>query len=355
MRDAQSMDSRKHQKRSKWLSKVFGKEGTSQRGQTSKLAAVGPSSTQAFPHGTTRQVTEATATSEPPPPPYTVSHKNTTQSAAIVQTTETADISQSLKLKDGAHSSLPEGEAEDPQASDVKVASLSDIKDTEQPKPGRMTGLQTPAKKKEELKAPTVAILSAPAVDTRKTAKGSSRTQKAEFKDEEAVPRILDPKVSMCSAGFWEKAYTQMSDNEKHKELFIKYEAILDENFPSKADNASFPQKMEANVQKQISVMKQKQWVLQWDKKSIVIRDQAERIVKFVQTFSALGDAIAQIDPIQLVYCPLDFYESKGRALATCLESLAPWLLNHQSRIYTNKWAVLGSLGPEFVRFLRSF
>lgn len=298
------MESQKHRKRSKWLSKVFGKEETSQPGQASKLAAVGPSSSQAFPHGTTRQVKEATATPEPPPPPYTKSHENTTQSATIVQTTKTADLSQSLKLKDGAHSSLPEGKAEDPQAEDMKDASLSDIKDSEQPKPGHMTGLQAPAKKKEDVKAPTVAILSAPAVDTRKTAKGSSRTQKAEFKDEEDVPRILDPKVSMYSAGLWEKTYTQMSNNEKHKELFIKYEAILDENSPSNAKNESFPQKMEANVQKQISIMKQKQWALQWDKKSIVIRDQAERIVKFVQTFSALGDAIAQIDPIQLVYYP---------------------------------------------------
>ncbi|KAN0120216.1 hypothetical protein V8E51_002424 [Hyaloscypha variabilis] len=294
------MDSQKHRKRLKWLSKVFGKEETSQPGQTSKPAAVGPSSSQAFPHGTTHLVMEAAATSEPPPPPYTKSHENTTQSAATVQTTETAELSQSLKLKDGVHSGLPEGKAENPQASDVKDASLSDIKDTEQPKPGPMTGFQVPGKKKEDLKAPTVAILSAPAVDTRKSAKGSSRTRKAEFKDEEVMPRILDPKESMYSAGLWEKTYTQMSDNEKYKELFIQYKAILDENSPSKAKKASFPQKMEANVQKQISVMKQKQWVLQWDKKSIVIRDQAERIVKFVQTFSALGDTIAQIDPIHV-------------------------------------------------------
>ena len=307
------MDSQKHQKRSKWLSKVFGKEVTSQPGQTSKLAAVGPSSSQAFPHGTTRQVKEATATSEPPPPPYTKSHENTTQSATIVQTTKTADLSQSLKLKDGAYSGLPEGKAEDPQASDVKDASLPDIKDTEQPKPGRMTGLQAPAKKKEDL--------SALAVDTRKTAKGSSRTQKAEFKDNEAVPLILDPKVSMYNAGLWEKTYTQVSNNEKHKELFIKYEALLDENSPSKAKNASFPQKMEENVQKQISVMKQKQWVLQWDNKSIVIRDQAERIVKFVQTFSALGNAIAQIDPIQLVYYPLGFANPRAELLQHVLRA----------------------------------
>jgi len=58
---------------------------------------------------------------------------------------------------------------------------------------------------------------------------------------------------------------------------------------------------MKANVQNAINIMKQMQWVLQWDKKSIVIRNQAKKIMKFVRTFSALGDAIAQIDPIQLI------------------------------------------------------
>ncbi|KFY54785.1 hypothetical protein V497_07443 [Pseudogymnoascus sp. VKM F-4516 (FW-969)] len=299
-----TMDSQKLRKRSKWLSRAFGKKETSEPAQTSKLATVGPSSgsSQALPHGTTRPVkvtATATATSEPPPPPYTESHENTAQSATVVQTTENVDLPQSLNPKDGDHSGLLEGKAEDPRSSDVKVATHSDIEDSNQPNPRQISRPQTPAKGKGVLNAPTIAALSAPAIDTR-TAKGSSRTKKPEFKDEEAVPRILDPKVSMKSAGFWEKTYIQMSSNKEHEELFVKYEAILDENSPSKADNATFPQKMEANVQKQISVMKQRQWVLQWDKKSIVIRDQAERIVKFVRTFSALGNAIANIDPIHV-------------------------------------------------------
>jgi hypothetical protein len=292
----------------------------------------------------------ATATSEPPPPPYTESLEYTTQRATVVRTTENADLPQNLHPKDGDHSGLLEGKAEDPRGSDVKVTTHSDIENSNQPSPRQTSRPQTPAKGKGVLNAPTVAALSAPAIDTR-TAKGSSRTKKPEFKDEEAVPRILDPKVSMHSAGLWEKTYIKMSGDEEHKELFIKYEAILDENSPDKADNASFPQQMKANVQKQISVMKQKQWVLQWDKKSIVIRDQAERIVKFVQTFSALGDAIANIDPIQLVYYSLDLYEF----LDTRLERWALWLVNYQLRIYTNMWIVLGSLGLEFVWYLLSF
>jgi hypothetical protein len=46
--------------------------------------------------------------------------------------------------------------------------------------------------------------------------------------------------------------------------------------------------------------MKQKQWVLQWDQKSIVVRDQVERIVNPVQTFSKLGTTIAQFDPVHV-------------------------------------------------------
>lgn len=112
-------------------------------------------------------------------------------------------------------------------------------------------------------------------------------------------PRLLDPTISMRSADLWEKAYFQLSTDEKHKDLFVKYEAILEENFPpSNSEIVSFPKNMEAMVQFQINKMKQKQWVLQWDQKSIVVRDQAERIVKFVQTFSSLGSAVASIDPI---------------------------------------------------------
>ncbi|KAE9375949.1 hypothetical protein N431DRAFT_404041 [Stipitochalara longipes BDJ] len=109
---------------------------------------------------------------------------------------------------------------------------------------------------------------------------------------------LLDPNVSMYNASLWEKGYTQLSESEKYKELFIRYEAIIEEATPHKTWDGSFPKKMEASVQEQINVMKQKQWVLQWDKKDIVIRDQAKRIVKFVQTFTNLGTAIAAIDPV---------------------------------------------------------
>jgi hypothetical protein len=104
----------------------------------------------------------------------------------------------------------------------------------------------------------------------------------------------------MQSADLWEKAYTQLSQNPKHKDLLVKYEAILEESSPPQVSSDSFPRKMETSVQRQVDVMKKKQWTLQWNQKPIVIREQAERIVKFIQTFSSLGTAIAQIDPVHI-------------------------------------------------------
>ncbi|EPE36478.1 hypothetical protein GLAREA_05816 [Glarea lozoyensis ATCC 20868] len=142
--------------------------------------------------------------SEPPPPPYTQSQENTTRWATTVQTTTSVDISQRLKPTDAVRSVPVEGKPENAQASDVQDASFSDIQDNEQPTSARLTDPQASAAKREDPKTPTVTILSALA-DTRKTAKVSPRTQREEFKDEEAVPGILDPKISMSSAGLWEK------------------------------------------------------------------------------------------------------------------------------------------------------
>ncbi|KAH6670609.1 hypothetical protein B0J14DRAFT_99850 [Halenospora varia] len=141
-------------------------------------------------------------------------------------------------------------------------------------------------------------VLAAPKVPFSVTAKSTSPYQKEEYK--EKIPSLLDPTNTMRSAGLWEKAYAQLSKDDKHKELLIKYEAILDEKTPETLPTSSFPKKMEESVKQQIDTMKQKQWVLQWNQRPLVIRDQAERVVKFVQTFSALGTAVAQIDPIHV-------------------------------------------------------
>jgi hypothetical protein len=138
-------------------------------------------------------------------------------------------------------------------------------------------------------------VLVAPA---KNVAKSTSPYQKAE--KEVKLSRLLDPEACMSSAKLWEKAYTQLSENEKHSEVFKKYAAILEESSPALGRSPSFPQKMQAVVRRQIEFMKQKQWVLQWDQKSIVVRDQVERIVNLVQTFSKLGTTIAQFDPVHV-------------------------------------------------------
>lgn len=104
----------------------------------------------------------------------------------------------------------------------------------------------------------------------------------------------------MKNDGLWEKAYTQLSENDKHKVLLEEYEAVLEDSASNRPAGTSFPTRMNAFVEEKLNIMKQKQWVLQWDQKSFVIRDQAERIVKFVQTFSSIGTAIAQIDPVHV-------------------------------------------------------
>jgi hypothetical protein len=283
------MENQKPRRRSKWLSKVFGKEEAAQTVQN-QASVHGQTSSQALSDGTTRKQ-PATLSEQPPPPPYSKVSDTPTQTTVSSHAAEDGESSTVHYAKDKISSDPSPPPSEAPKINPQK----EDNGKSKEP-----TGLQAPPKKQEDAIAAGFGVLNAPAVDTRKTAKGTSRTKQAEFKDEEKVPMLLDPKVSMYNAGLWEKAYSQLSENEKYKDLFIKYEVIIEEATPNKAWDASFPKKMEASVEGQIKVMKQKQWVLQWDKKEIVIRDQAQRIVKFVQTFSDLGSAIAAIDPIHV-------------------------------------------------------
>jgi hypothetical protein len=88
----------------------------------------------------------------------------------------------------------------------------------------------------------------------------------------------------------------------------MKYEAVLEESSPAPTSGVSFPKKMEASVQRQVDVMKRKQWTLQWDQKSIVIREQTERIVKFIQTFShkAALDGLEDVSSLVAKYIAIE-------------------------------------------------
>jgi hypothetical protein len=259
------METQKPRRRDKWFSKVLGREASPQ---------VSPNKTTALQNeepqggdGSSRKVT----TNHPP----ARSNSANVDAQAALPFCEPSIAASSSKLEANPNEEV------------------ADIKES-------VGSSSVPAKTPSgSMKAPKpygADDLSAPVLMTSKTAKSNSPYRKEEAV---ALPRLLDPTASMQSADLWEKAYTQLSQDPKHKDLLIKYEAILEESSPS-ATSESFPEKMEASVQKQIDVMKKKQWTLQWDQKPIVIREQAERIVKFIQTFSRLGTAIAQIDPVHI-------------------------------------------------------
>ena len=145
-------------------------------------------------------------------------------------------------------------------------------------------------------KASNAGTLTAPLTARNDDGKGKSPNFKDS--DQKKIPLLLNTDASIKNAGLWEKAYIQSSEDGKTKALFEQYEAVLEDSSLESFRGATFPRQMAALVQSRIEIMKKKQWMLQWDQKSIVVRDQAARIVKFVQTFQSLGNAIAQIDPV---------------------------------------------------------
>jgi hypothetical protein len=104
----------------------------------------------------------------------------------------------------------------------------------------------------------------------------------------------------MENLDLWKKAYHQLSRDEKTKALVEKYEVVLEDSHLDNEAGETFEKQMVKVLEQKIAIMKKKQWIIQWDQKSIVVREQAERIVKFIQVFSGIGDAIAQIDPIHV-------------------------------------------------------
>jgi hypothetical protein len=170
------------------------------------------------------------------------------------------------------------------------------------PTPGEPVANPDPVNFQNPLQPQKVSSVSVSRVLTAPSAKNFAKSTSPYQQTENQVKLspLLDPATCMSSAKLWEKAYTQLSENEKHSEVFKRYAAILEESSPVLGRSPSFPQKMQAVVRRQIEFMKQKQWVLQWDQKSIVVRDQVERIVNLVQTFSKLGTTIAQFDPVHV-------------------------------------------------------
>jgi hypothetical protein len=260
------MESQKSRRKSKWLSKVFHREDSTGSQTSTSTIESRPAPSQASQTG-------LHTSSESLPPSNDTIDKNSEDTLYLKEESLTL---QDRKLPEEHRVNVPDQKIENGHVHRPILEALADT----------VTPLNTPN------------VLIAPKVINEKS-QGSSSPYK-EIQQAEKLPHLLDPDISMRNAKLWEKAYSQLTKDPKTKDLIEKYEAILDEDVPQQNVKSSFPKKMEASVEQQVLAMKQKQWVLQWDQKSIVIRDQAERIVKFVQTFSSLGTAIAQIDPIHV-------------------------------------------------------
>jgi hypothetical protein len=264
------MDRRKPRRSAKWLPKLFRKDSgvdgpTRSTSERKSLQEVDRSSSQATTSkGTTSIVTASTS---------------------IESSCQTKVVQRDIQVITPSLPSKAENHV-DPQVS-------IDSKPVANPDP---VNFQNPFRPQKASSVSVSRVLTTPSA--KNFAKSTSPYQQAG--NQVKLAPLLDPETCMSSAKLWEKAYTQLSENEKHSEVFKRYAAILEENSPAPGRSPSFPQKMQAVVRHQIEFMKQKQWVLQWDQKSIVVRDQVERIVNLIQTFSKLGTTIAQFDPVHV-------------------------------------------------------
>jgi hypothetical protein len=271
------MDQRKPRRRTKWLSKVLGRE-------TSVEGSGATASKQTVPIRSTSQRVE---------PPRDKASTRVTSTETLVPPAQV----QELETKPSPVQQPP---------IEIRTRKFDGIVPSSKvvPKPPRKTTKQGAVKaaapsKAQQLsstKAPA-GVLAAPTASSDNAHSTSTAFLRVPPKAKAKTATLLDSNASMRSAKLWEKAYNGLLREEEHKGLMQKYERILGEGSAQKS-GTNFPDTMNNVVQEKIKVMKQKQWVIQWDQKSIVVRDQAERIVGFVQKFTALGNAVAQLDPV---------------------------------------------------------
>jgi hypothetical protein len=134
---------------------------------------------------------------------------------------------------------------------------------------------------------------------------------------------------------FWEKAYKEIENDEKNKDLLQRYESLWEksagvsndgqetdaqqddgedsdaENDKSKEVAIARPededppkrifgneQAMKDIAKSKLDEMLQKEWVLQWKGREVFkVREQVTRFVKFTQSFSGLISQAASLDP----------------------------------------------------------
>jgi hypothetical protein len=265
------MEPKKPSRKSKWLSKLLHREG--------------PASTHQPPRLSSNQDVLGVLTNDPKPEPEPILPAGNHQENITLST----QVEVVNRFADQAPPATSSKTSIIPNPYDLKEPAVL-------PEPHRQSQLSVRTEKTTKV-SNTVALV-APATLSTDDGKGKSPNLQVEKRTK--IPLLLNTDASLQNAGLWEKAYTQLSDDEKNADLFNKYETILEDSSLGTPKGTTFPKQMAAFVRSRIEIMEQKQWMLQWDQKSIVVRDQAERIVKFVQTFQNLGTAIAQIDPIHV-------------------------------------------------------
>jgi hypothetical protein len=123
---------------------------------------------------------------------------------------------------------------------------------------------------------------------------------------------VLEPTISIndgipadkVDSGLWQQAYDNLTNHPDTSRLMTQYREVLrktaEELTDKKGERARLDtqQEIQEVVTRSLNRMTKKQWVLQWGEKRIIIRDQAERIVKLVKLFSAFGTTAATLDPL---------------------------------------------------------
>ncbi len=93
----------------------------------------------------------------------------------------------------------------------------------------------------------------------------------------------------------WQLAYTKFL--ERDPKLVHKYERMLLKDTEN-LDNVDLQTRMSSILSRNLNEMASRQWAIKWRGKSIMVRDQVDRIFKVVQIAKDFGSAAAGLDPI---------------------------------------------------------
>ncbi len=108
------------------------------------------------------------------------------------------------------------------------------------------------------------------------------------------------PREKLAQDTLWNQTFSKLSNDKKFKDLVDSYKSLLNDNAQEGDKGYRDPSKQEVMrdiVEEKLSIMAKKQWILQWGKTPVVVREQAKKVIKIVQQFSGIGTAVAGLDP----------------------------------------------------------